>query len=84
MEIDHYSSPDDYFSLFFEICFSENFKKKHRYNKSYALVLKKLFDINVIMCITFNKKGAWLYEPKKTLTYLYNFIKRNKQYIVRD
>ena len=52
--------------------------------KSYALVLKKLFDINNIMCITFNKKGAWIYEPNTTLALLNNFIKKNKQYKASD
>ncbi len=51
---------------------------------SYALVLKKLFDIYDIMCITFNKKGAWIYEPKTTLTHLNTFIKKNKQYKASD
>jgi len=36
------------------------------------------------MCIIFNKKGAWIYEPKTTLTHLNNSIKKNKQYKVRD
>ena len=48
------------------------------------LVLKELFDINDIMCFTFNKKGAWIYGPKITLTHLNNFIKKNKQYKARD
>ncbi len=47
---------------------------------SYALVLKKLYNIDDIMCITFNKKEAWIYESKATLTHLNNFIKKNKQY----
>ena len=51
---------------------------------SYALVLKKLYDIDDIMCITFNKKGAWIYEPKATLTHLNNFIKKNKQYKISN
>ncbi|KKM16965.1 hypothetical protein LCGC14_1680540, partial [marine sediment metagenome] len=51
---------------------------------SYALVLKNLFNINDIMCITFNKSGAWIYEPKTTLTHLNNFIKKNKQYKASD
>lgn len=51
---------------------------------SYALVLKNLFIINDIMCITFNKKGAWIYEPETTLTHLNNFIKKNKQYKASD
>lgn len=51
---------------------------------SYALVLKKLFEINDIKCITFNKKGAWIYEPKTTLTQLNRFIKQNKQYKAND
>ncbi len=36
------------------------------------------------MCITFNKKGAWIYEPETTLTQLNNFIKKNKQYKASD
>ena len=51
---------------------------------SYALVLKNLFNINDIMCITFNKSGAWIYEPKTTLTHLNNFIKKKKQYKASD
>ena len=51
---------------------------------SYALVLKKLYNIDDVMCITFNKKGAWIYEPKAVLTHLNNFIKKNKQYKASD
>ncbi|MHA1192716.1 MAG: hypothetical protein ACTSP9_10520 [Promethearchaeota archaeon] len=51
---------------------------------SYALALKKLFDINDIMCITFNKKGAWIYEPNTILALLNNFIKKNKEYQASD
>ncbi len=36
------------------------------------------------MCFTFNKKGAWIYGSKITLTHLNNFIKKNKQYKARD
>ena len=32
---------------------------------SYALVLKNLFNIDNIMCITFNKSGAWIYGQKQ-------------------
>ena len=51
---------------------------------SYALVLKKLFGLEKILCITFNKKGAWIYEPKTTLARLNTFIKKYKQYKAFD
>jgi len=51
---------------------------------SYALVLKNLFGINDIRCITFNKKGAWKYDPKTTLVHINNFIKKNKRYKASD
>lgn len=51
---------------------------------SYALVLKYLFGIEGIKCVTFNKKGAWIFEPKLTLNKLNEFIKKYKQYKVED
>ena len=51
---------------------------------SYALVLQKLFGIKKIFCVTFNKKGAWVYKPKNTLALLNTFIKENKQYKASD
>ena len=47
---------------------------------SYALVLKSEFKIKEIKCITFNKHGAWIYEPKNILLKLNEFIKKHKQY----
>jgi hypothetical protein len=51
---------------------------------SYALVLKKACDIKEIGCITFNKKGAWIYKPERALMKLNEFIKNYKQYKVED
>jgi len=51
---------------------------------SYALVLKREFKVENIMCATFNKMGAWIYEPEKTLLKLNQFIKKYKQYKADD
>ncbi len=51
---------------------------------SYALVLKREFKVENIMCATFNKMGAWIYEPEKTLLKLNQFIKNYKQYKADD
>jgi len=51
---------------------------------SYGLLLKRVFGIKDLLCITFNKKGGWVYEPEISLK-LYNlFIKKLKKYKVHD
>ncbi len=46
---------------------------------SYALILKKNYKIENILCITFNKKGAWLYEPQSILRKISYFVKKHKK-----
>ncbi len=51
---------------------------------SYALVLEREFSIKNIKCITFNKEGAWIYNPNVALEEFNEFIKKNKTYRVED
>jgi hypothetical protein len=46
---------------------------------TYALVLKRLFNLKEVKCVTFNKKGAWLYDPLITLTDITSFLLRNRE-----
>jgi len=51
---------------------------------SYGLLIKKEFGINDLMCITFNKKGAWIYQPEISLKLYNSFVKKFKKYNVQD
>jgi len=51
---------------------------------SYGLLLKRVNEIKDLLCITFNKKGAWVYEPENSLKLYNSFIKRFKKYKVHD
>lgn len=44
---------------------------------TYALVLKQMFNLKEIKCVTFNKKGAWLYDPTETLIEITEFMNNN-------
>ena len=51
---------------------------------SYGLLLKRVFGIKDLLCITFNKNGAWIYEPELCLKSFNSFIKKFKKYKVHD
>ena len=51
---------------------------------SYGLLLKRVFGIKDLLCITFNKKGAWVYEPEISLKLYNSFIKKFKKYKAHD
>lgn len=51
---------------------------------SYGLLLKRVFEIKDLLCVTFNKKGAWIYEPELCLKSFNSFIKKFKKYKVHD
>ena len=51
---------------------------------SYGLLLKRVNGINDLLCITFNKKGAWVYDPENSLKLYNSFIKKFKKYKVHD
>ena len=51
---------------------------------SYALIIKEKYNINSIMCVTFNKNGAWIYEPEDILYRFNRFIKEYKIYKSAD
>lgn len=40
----------------------------------YTLEVSNLFDIKNILCITYNKQGAWYYKPKPVLRELKQFL----------
>ncbi len=46
---------------------------------TYALVLKQMFNLRELKCVTFNKRGVWLYDPLTTLNDITIFIKRNRE-----
>lgn len=46
---------------------------------SYALLLKNVYHINDIMCITFNKKGVWLYNPVDLFYEIKIFLSQNNK-----
>ena len=45
---------------------------------SYGLIIKDIFDINKLLCVTFNKSGAWIYKPEILLEEIDTFIIENK------
>lgn len=45
---------------------------------TYALILKQIFNLKEFKCVTFNKKGAWLYDPLSTLKDITTFMKNNR------
>ncbi|MBD3256068.1 MAG: hypothetical protein GF383_13310 [Candidatus Lokiarchaeota archaeon] len=46
---------------------------------AYALILKQMFNLREVRCITFNKEGAWYYEPESTLEELTKFVRMNRE-----
>ncbi len=42
----------------------------------YGLVVKQKFGINELLCITFNKEGAWIYRPVVLLKEIRDFLTR--------
>ncbi len=62
--------------------FSKNFANSSFLNSvpqvaMYALETSNLFDIKNILCITYNKKGAWYYKPKPVLRELKLFLDKH-------
>lgn len=51
---------------------------------SYGLLVKSEFKIEKLLCITYNKEGAWLYEPEIILKEVSEFLKKNKIINVGD
>ena len=51
---------------------------------AYGIILKELFRIRKLFCVTFNKTGAWIYEPKELFREINNFIKSYKIKNVED
>ena len=45
---------------------------------TYALVIKRTFGLKDVKCVTFNKKGAWLYDPLASLTEITKFMLRER------
>lgn len=45
---------------------------------SYALMVKRIFKITNIKCITFNKNGAWVWEPEASLKFVADLLKNVK------
>jgi len=45
---------------------------------TYGLLMKKNLKLNDLLCISFNKNGAWVYNPKILLTDLKKFLKFHK------
>ncbi len=45
---------------------------------SYSLILKSLFNIKKLLCVTFNKVGTWIYKPEILLEEIDKFIIENK------
>jgi hypothetical protein len=43
---------------------------------SYGLVIKRKLKLDKVLCISFNKLGAWIYEPKEVLDKITKFIKK--------
>lgn len=46
---------------------------------TYALVLRQMFKLKDVKCVTFNKKGAWLYDPLATLKEITYFMLNNRE-----
>ncbi len=51
---------------------------------SYGLILKELFNIKKLLCVTFNKSGSWIYEPEILLEEIDYFIVQNKIKDIED
>ncbi len=45
----------------------------------YGLVVKRRFNIDNLLCATFNKNGVWIYEPKTLLNAIKTFLINNNR-----
>ena len=51
---------------------------------SYGLIIKDLFCIRKLLCVTFNKTGFWIYKPEILLDEIDKFIIENKTKNIED
>ena len=41
---------------------------------AYAIVLRDILGIDEVRCITFNKDGAWVFDPDESLAFIEEFL----------
>ncbi|MBA7615568.1 hypothetical protein ES703_22851 [subsurface metagenome] len=46
---------------------------------AYALIFKKMFGLSKVKCVTFNQKGAWLYDPQEMLDEITFFMANQRE-----
>ncbi len=51
---------------------------------AYGIMLKELFNILNLLCVTFNKNGAWIYKPREFLIKVNEFLLEHKIKNIED
>ena len=51
---------------------------------AYGLIIKDLYCIRKLLCVTFNKTGSWIYKPEILLDEIDKFIIENKTKNIED